>query len=392
MLEHEEISIEDENNKFEEVNYNRNDTFSNKINKGFMSIGSDDLLGSEEVLINLKKEIETVKKRNEAYHLKKESTQSMNNNITSNKNIDKIEYNNKMQTKPEEDKENNIKELNNDLIEFNINIDKNIFEYSGLNFLTKKNDETDVNINWKEFDRNINKLIEISNSKKGYEYIELNQMALRLIQEIDFDEMGLELTLNFNLIGSSQIFIFTRCFVNKGINESGIFDDLSYNVGKKDIFNKYTSLIKINKDMKTKSCFITFGTYYNDINKNNKLCHKFFLKRQLIDYSTEKKDNNYYISKEDATEFNVIINDFGEETINTRIFLNDNKKPNEISGSFFIPINKKAQIMVFVMGTSVRMKEIKGKIFNKRNESLKNLIKFESENNAPKNCDCCVIV
>ena len=132
MLEHEEISIEDENNKFEEVNYNRNDTFSNKINKGFMSIGSDDLLGSEEVLINLKKEIETVKKRNEAYHLKKESTQSMNNNITSNKNIDKIEYNNKMQTKQEEDKENNIKELNNDLIEFNINIDKNIFEYSGL--------------------------------------------------------------------------------------------------------------------------------------------------------------------------------------------------------------------------------------------------------------------
>ena len=392
MLEHEEISIEDENNKFEEVNYIRNDTFSNKINKGFMSIGSDDLLGSEEVLINLKKEIETVKKRNEAYHLKKESTQSINNNITSNKNIDKIEYNNKIQTKSDEDKENIIKELNNDLIEFNINIDKNIFEYSGLNFLTKKNDETDVNINWKEFDKNFNKLIDISNSKKGYEYIELNQMALRLIQEIDFDEMGLELSLNFNLIGSSQIFIFTRCFVNKGINESGIFDDLSYNVGKKDIFNKYTSLIKINKDMKTKSCFITFGTYYNDINKNNKLCHKFFLKRQLIDYSVEKKDNNYYNSKEDATEFNVIINDFGEETINSRIFLNDNKKPNEISGSFFIPINKKAQIMVFGMGTSVRMKEIKGKIFNKRNESLKNLIKFESENNAPKNCDCCVIV
>ena len=166
MLEHEEISIEDENNKFEEVNYIRNDTFSNKINKGFMSIGSDDLLGSEEVLINLKKEIETVKKRNEAYHLKKESTQSINNNITSNKNIDKIEYNNKIQTKSDEDKENIIKELNNDLIEFNINIDKNIFEYSGLNFLTKKNDETDVNINWKEFDKNFNKLIDISNSKK----------------------------------------------------------------------------------------------------------------------------------------------------------------------------------------------------------------------------------
>lgn len=392
MREHDEISIEDENNKFEEVKYNRNDTFSNKINKGFMSIGSDDLLGSEEVLINLKKEIETVKKRNEAYHLKKESTQSMNNNIHSNNHLDKMVDNNKIQIKSEEDKENMINEGNNDLIEFNINTDKKIFEYSGLNFLTKKNDEADVNINWKEFDNNFGKLIEISNSKKGYDYIELNQTALRLIQEIDFDEMGLELALNFKLIGSSQIFIFTRCFVNKGINESGIFDDLSYNVGKKDIFNKYTSLIKINKDTKSKSCFITFGTYYNDINKNNKLCHKFFLKRQLIDYSVAQKDNNYYNSKEDETEFKVIINDLGEETINTRIFLNDNKKSNEISGSFFIPINKKAQIMVFGMGTSVRLKEIKGKIFNKRNESLKNLIKFESENNAPKNCDCCAII
>ena len=56
------------------------------------------------------------------------------------------------------------------------------------------------------------------------------------------------------------------------------------------IFNKYTSLIKIMKEMKSNRCHITFGTYYNDALQNNKLCHKFFLKRQLIDYSVVKKE------------------------------------------------------------------------------------------------------
>ena len=48
--------------------------------------------------------------------------------------------------------------------------------------------------------------------------------------------------------------------------------------------------------------------------------------------------------------------------------------------------------MICGVGQSVRIKDIKGKIFNKRNEHIRNLIKFENENSTPKNCECCNIM
>ena len=249
-----------------------------------------------------------------------------------------------------------------------------------------------LNRDWKIFNKNFPLSYEVSDKHKGYEYMELNHMAIRLIKEIDYDELGLELKLNFSLIGNSQILIFTRSFVNKEINDSDLFYNNDIDVGKNEIFNKYTSLIKIMKEMKSNRCYITFGTYQNDPLRNNKKSHKFFLKRQLIDYSEEKNDKeSISINKDDVAEFNLIVNDFGEETIDTRIYMNNNKKPNDICGNFFIPLNKKAKIMIFGKGTSVRLKELSGKIFNKRNEEIKNLIKFENENNTPKSCECCNI-
>ena len=389
MLERQEISNEnDDSDNIKEENIMMNDSLSNKLNKRINSDTnkSDDLLGSEEIFINIKKEIETVKKRNEAFHVKKESTKSMNNNLHSNNDLNSNKF--KLLTKTKD----NIQEeesSNNEFYEFNLNDDYIGYEYSNFNNSGKKNDKFDLNKDWKKIDKDFPRLSENNN---GYEYIELNQMAIRVIKEIDFDEMGVELNLNFNLIGTSQIFVFTRSFVNKDINESGIFEDDIYNIEKNDIFNKYTSLIKISKDMKKGSSFITFGTYYNDKYKNNKLCHKFFLQRQLIDYNEEKNYNEYDDRKEYQTEFNMVINDLGNENINARIYLNKNKKPNDISGNFFLPINKKAKIMIFGMGTGVRLRNIGCKIFNKRNESIKNLIKFESENSAPKNCQCCYIM
>ena len=389
MVERQEISNEnDDSDNIKEENIMMNDSLSNKLNKRINSDTnkSDDLLGSEEIFINIKKEIETVKKRNEAFHLKKESTKSMNNNLHSNNDLNSNKF--KLLTKTKD----NIQEeesSNNEFYEFNLNDDYIGYEYSNFNNSGKKNDKFDLNKDWKKIDKDFPRLSENNN---GYEYIELNQMAIRVIKEIDFDEMGVELNLNFNLIGTSQIFVFTRSFVNKDINESGIFEDDIYNIEKNDIFNKYTSLIKISKDMKKGSSFITFGTYYNDKYKNNKLCHKFFLQRQLIDYNEEKNYNEYDDRKEYQTEFNMVINDLGNENINARIYLNKNKKPNDISGNFFLPINKKAKIMIFGMGTGVRLRNVGCKIFNKRNESIKNLIKFESENSAPKNCQCCYII
>ena len=392
MLERQEISNEnDDSDNIKEENIMMNDSLSNKLNKRINSDTnkSDDLLGSEEIFINIKKEIETVKKRNEAFHLKKESTKSMNNNLHSNNDLNSNKFKLLTKTKDEKDNIQEEESSNNEFYEFNLNDDYIGYEYSNFNNSGKKNDKFDLNKDWKKIDKDFPRLSENNN---GYEYIELNQMAIRVIKEIDFDEMGVELNLNFNLIGTSQIFVFTRSFVNKDINESGIFEDDIYNIEKNDIFNKYTSLIKISKDMKKGSSFITFGTYYNDKYKNNKLCHKFFLQRQLIDYNEEKNYNEYDDRKEYQTEFNMVINDLGNENINARIYLNKNKKPNDISGNFFLPINKKAKIMIFGMGTGVRLRNVGCKIFNKRNESIKNLIKFESENSAPKNCQCCYIM
>ena len=391
MLERQEISNEnDDSDNIKEENIMMNDSLSNKLNKRINSDTnkSDDLLGSEEIFINIKKEIETVKKRNEAFHLKKESTKSMNNNLHSNNDLNSNKFKLLTKTKDEKDNIQEEESSNNEFYEFNLNDDYIGYEYSNFINSGKKNDKFDLNKDWKKIDKDFPRLSENNNV---YEYIELNQMAIRVIKEIDFDEMGVELNLNFNLIGTSQIFVFTRSFVNKDINESGIFEDDIYNIEKNDIFNKYTSLIKISKDMK-KGSFITFGTYYNDKYKNNKLCHKFFLQRQLIDYNEEKNYNEYDDRKEYQTEFNMVINDLGNENINARIYLNKNKKPNDISGNFFLPINKKAKIMIFGMGTGVRLRNIGCKIFNKRNESIKNLIKFESENSAPKNCQCCYII
>ena len=392
MLERQEISNEnDDSDNIKEENIMMNDSLSNKLNKRINSDTnkSDDLLGSEEIFINIKKEIETVKKRNEAFHLKKESTKSMNNNLHSNNDLNSNKFKLLTKTKDEKDNIQEEESSNNEFYEFNLNDDYIGYEYSNFNNSGKKNDKFDLNKDWKKIDKDFPRLSENNN---GYEYIELNQMAIRVIKEIDFDEMGVELNLNFNLIGTSQIFVFTRSFVNKDINESGIFEDDIYNIEKNDIFNKYTSLIKISKDMKKGSSFITFGTYYNDKYKNNKLCHKFFLQRQLIDYNEEKNYNEYDDRKEYQTEFNMVINDLGNENINARMYLNKNKKPNDISGNFFLPINKKAKIMIFGMGTGVRLRNVGCKIFNKRNESIKNLIKFESENSAPKNCQCCYII
>ena len=390
MLEHqidsiEEVEVESLNNT-EKNNSIQN---QNQINNIIRKVTS---IGTEEIFISLKKDIEITKKRNEVFHLKKESTKATNNN--KNNYLENEAYNKNL-IQPNKEKTNILtEEINiNDLQEFDLKDDKKVFEYSTLNLLDKsdqKKQQFNLYKNWKEYNKNFPLLYEINDpKKKGYEYIELNNMAFRLIKEVDYDEYGLELKLSFNLLGESQILIFTRSFVNKSINDSNLFDETCFNIDTGDIFNKYTSLIKIMKEKKTNRCNITFGTYYNDPLKNNKLCHKFFFKRQLIDYSEEKKDN---INYDDVSEFQLIINDLGDEVIDARIYMNNNKKPNDMSGNFFIPINKKAKILIFGKGESVRLKEISGKIFNKRNEEIKNLIKFESENSAPKNCECCSII
>ena len=68
------------------------------------------------------------------------------------------------------------------------------------------------------------------------------------------------------------------------------------------------------------------------------------------------------------------------------------KKFNDISAKFFLPINKKAKLLVCGTGKSVQLKELNVKIFDKENVNIKSIIQFETDNEIPKSCECCSII
>ena len=116
------------------------------------------------------------------------------------------------------------------------------------------------------------------------------------------------------------------------------------------------------------------------------------MKRQLIDYSEiERTEDYYYYNENDKCEFEIFITDFGEELINTKIFLNNKNKFNNISGKFFLPINKKAKFIIEGTRKSVQIKDLKVNIIDKKKRNFNSTIEFESDNETPKNCECCSI-
>ena len=375
------------------------------------------LLGSEEIFINQRIEIEKMKKKNELFNLKKESKSNslmntknnfhnsiMNTNksneLINNTNnyikeneakIKETSFNNSVNIEHNNDNNNNNREIET----FSLN-DYQYFKYSVVNYnnnYTFENEDAkskiinfDNNI-WNPLNEDFPFSYELDNKNNSYNYMEINNIALKIIKEIDYDEKGLELKIDFNLVDDSELWIFTRTHVNKSINESNIFDKCSANVDFNDIFNKYSSLIKIIKDITLNRWYITFGTFYHEINENNKLFYKSFLIRQLIDYSNEIIPD----IKNIKSEFNLTLYDLGEETINVNVFLNNKIKSNEIKGNFFLPINKKAKILICGKGKSVQLKNLVLKFFDKKNCGLQANTQFEMENENLKNCECCCI-
>ena len=364
---------------------------------------NNDLLGSEEIFINQKIEIEKMKKKNELFYSKKESKSNSLANTKNNFNNNNYQSINKsnevINTNIElnDNQINNLVGINNEIIDvvqtFSLTECKN-FEYFIINDENENEKskilEIDDNNMWKPLNDDFPFSYGEDTLRNSYNFIEINNMAIRFMQQIDYEEKGLELNINFNLEEQSELWIFTRCYVNKSINESYYFDEKSENIDINDNFNKYTSLIKIIKDEKFKRCYITFGTFYNDVNENNNLYYKYFLKRQLVDYSNDNLITNNI--KEDKSKFNVIITDLGEETINVKIFLNNKEKYNEINGNFFLPINKKAKMLICGKGKSVELKNLVVKLFNRRKMGLNASTQFETENDSLKNCECCSIL
>ena len=410
--ENRQISNSDENSVDENENESiskkdNNEESHNNINDSLQLYESQDdkkhkiFLDSEEVFMNLKQEIEKIKKKNELFSSKKEQKSLNNNNHKSNESNNISNESNeqilsqaklrKNQLSKIQDENNGKEDTNDEILSFSLN-DFKYFEYSLINNQYEEESSLeDMDFEWNPLNEDFSySFKKEENGDNSYHFMEISNRALRVIQEIDYEENGLELNINFNLIDSSELWIFTRSFVNKGINESFYFDDKSENVEKDDKFNKYSSLIKIIRDIKMDRCFITFGTFYHEINEDNKLYYKSFLKRQLIDYFY--LDKNYsYNNNNKKSEFNLFINDFGEENINAKIFFNNNDKSNDIKANFFLPLNKKSKILICGKGDSVELIDLKVKYLDKK-KSLKNTIKFENENDVPKNCECCTIL
>ena len=399
---------ENENNKNSRIFINLNDSL--KLYENEIDNNNNDLLGSEEIFINQKKEIEKLKKRNELFYLKKESksnslenTKNNLNNIFINANksneiINKIENNEKENLpKLNINSDDNLEKINKnnfyDIETFTLN-DYKHFEYYVFNTDDENEEENskiiDIDNNmWKPLNEEFPLSFGKDNLNNSYNYMEINKIILRVTPEIDYDERYLELKLSFILEQQSEFWIFTRSYVNKSINESCYFDEKSENIDINDNFNRYTSIIKIIIEENLKRPYVTFGTFYHET--TNKLKYKSFLKRQLIDYS---EDNETNFMKEDKLEFNAIIKDLGEETINAKIFINNEVKSNEINGNFFLPLNKKAKLIICGKGKSVKLKNLEVKTYDKRKAGLKTNTQFEmeNENEGFKNCECCSIL
>ena len=264
-------------------------------------------------------------------------------------------------------------------LEINENINNN--EDKEENEENDKNSEIIpiINNNWKT----------IKKFNKTKNAIEFKDMAIRTINEVNYNTNGVEINLELSLVGGSEFWIFTRCFVNKDVNDSEVFDTYSINNDPDIIFNKYTSLIKIIKEKNSSKCFVTFGTFYEDEKDGNKIKYETFLKRQLVDFlqldSLSVNSNTvYYYLENDLLDIKAIIMDLGNEIIDAKIYINENKKFNHIEAKFYLPMIKRSKLLFCGKGQSAQVKKL-------RINNIEKFGEYENDEYQKKSCTCCNI-
>ena len=218
------------------------------------------------------------------------------------------------------------------------------------------------------------------------ENVEFRRMALRTINGINYETNMVEINVNFTLEGESEFWIFTRCFVNKDINESINFDISSLNNEPDIVFNKYSSLIKIIKEKYSNRCFITFGTFCENSKEPHQISYKTFLKRQLVNFN---ENDNFRYLENDICEFNLHIIDCGNENIEAKIAMNSDNKYNYIMGNFYLPTNKRSKILFCGEGHSVIVKNLTINNCDKNEEKMRQFETLFSLEQ--KSCTCCNI-
>lgn len=215
--------------------------------------------------------------------------------------------------------------------------------------------------------------------------IELKNIALRTVNEIDYEKNMAQININFTLKEESELWIFTRSFIrNESINING--SNTTHESDK--LFNKYSSVIKIIKNRDSKKSFISFGTFCENMKNSKQVSYKSFLKRQLVNfneviYEQVESDN-------DSCDYNMYILDKGEDLIDTKISMNSDNKFNQIIAKFYLPINKKCKILFCGEGESVIIRDLKINNIDKNQQpenEFETLFTLEQ-----KSCNCCNII
>ena len=215
--------------------------------------------------------------------------------------------------------------------------------------------------------------------------IELKNIALRTVNEIDYDKNMAKININFTLKEESELWIFTRSFIR---NETINFNNSTITYESDKISNKYSSVIKVIKKRDCLKSFVTFGTFCENNKHSKQISYKSFLKRQLVNFN----ETNYQQieSDEDSCDFNMYITDKGDDCIDTKISMNEDNKFNQIIAKFYLPTNKRCKLLFCGEGESVIIKSIKISNLDKNDiqeDEFETLFTLEQ-----KSCNCCSIV
>jgi hypothetical protein len=362
----ESINIYDSN--FNNVEMNMTNNFFSHYNEENKSHQITESVPTEELFLKQKERIKVYKERLSKNKLDKNNI----NNKNTNNSIDLLNIGNSNKYK-------------NSISSHQKKIFNGTFKTLTLDnyqFFEKANFQTKIKYSSKDDNIPILKNAEWKSLNYPMQNVEFKKIALRTINEINYEINMVKIYINFTLQGESELWIFTRCFINKEVNESINFDLSSLNNEPDIIFNKYSSLIKITKERYSNKCFISFGTFCENMKYPNKLSYKTFLKRQIVNFNDNSNIKHY---KNDICEFNVQVIDSGNENIDVKVAMNADDKFNYVIGNFYIPINKRSKLLFCGEGQSVMIKSLTINNYNKSEEQIQ---QFEFEQ---KSCSCCNI-
>ena len=382
--------LREESNNIYESNFNNIDIHNNinvvtpsHLNEEIKSHQIIETIPTEELFIKQKEKIKLYKERNNKNKNKKEKLNNNNNininNANSNKTINLINTINTNNNMGEEGKIYlHQKKIFNGTFKILTLENFQFFEKAFFKNLRGINSEENIpilkNIEWKSLN-------------KPMSNVEFKKMALRTINEVNYETNMIDINVKFTLEAYSEFWIFTRCYINKEVNESINFDNSSINNEPDIIFNKYSSLIKIIKEKYSNKCFITFGTFCESSKNPNQVLYKTFLKRQLVDFN---ENDNFKYLENDICEFNVYITDAGNENIDTKIAVNCDDKFNYVLGNFYLPTNKRSKILFCGEGQSVIVKNL---VINNFEKTEENMQQFDTHFSLEqKSCSCCNVI